>query len=127
MHRQRRGSTAIEFALLFPMLCTLALGAIEYGAALKARAEMVNAVRESAWAISGEEVALADAKDHVELLLELHGFACSAQAADCQVDVRVEGDPSLLTVSVQATYVPVQTLVPSPERLGYAFTMAMAP
>lgn len=125
--RSRRGSTAIEFALIFPILCTLCLAAFEYSAALSSRTEVINSVRETAFAVSGEDVALEDAETYAAGLLELHGFDCSFEVSDCEIDVTVEGDPSLLTVSAQVVYVPLQTLVPAPESLAYSFTMGMTP
>lgn len=48
MRRQRRGSDAIEFALVLPVILLILSGLIDYGVFLQERSAMVSAVRSGA-------------------------------------------------------------------------------
>ena len=104
-----RGTAAVEFSLLLPLLLLLVFGIIELGQAWYARQMMVNASREGARMgvlYSSTGITNQDVESHVNNLLTEAGFSFPIQV-DCE---GAEGSPGdLVTVQVTTEY-PFQVL-----------------
>ena len=126
MCRGRRGSTALEFALLFPFLTTIVLGIAEYAWAQTQRVQLVEAAREVGWAVAVEGISNADAQTLAIDLLERHGFDCTIGYHNCYASVSTTGGtPTTVELTLTIDYVPLQALVPAPNHLGYVYTMGI--
>lgn len=77
--RERQGTAAVEFAMVFPLLLLLVFGAIDVGRALTVQHNLVEAARAGCrlYAIT-EEVTEAEARAAVDQIMadaDLHGYA----------------------------------------------------
>ena len=126
----RRGASAIEFALTLPLVLAVVSAVLDYGWYLTQAANVLAAVREGArYGVTvdqddGPETA---AVNQTEAALAALGVQCGGAAGDCTVDASVgqTGTLDSLTVSVEVGYIPLMGLVPTPEHLRGALTMAL--
>jgi TadE-like protein len=92
-----RGSAAVEFALVLPVLLLILFGIIDFGRALNAQIELTGAAREgarlaalgySSAAVQARVVAAAPSLSGVTVTVAASCPAGSGPAADAQVDAR---------------------------------------
>lgn len=114
-YRSRRGATAVEFALTFPVIATMMIATMEFGWYFT-RSNMVSAavsegVRRAAVARS-PGTAESTAPAIVREMLEEVGFGCGG----CTVDVALEGAGGLdlLVVEVIVPYEQLTGVLPAP-------------
>ncbi len=128
-NRGRRGSVAIEFALVLPLILALATAVIDYGWYFSRASRVVVATRDAARlgvTYAGDVAPTPDAvaEQRARAALQDAGIACGG---DCVVTATlgtVAGMPSL-TVSVSAPFVPFTGLVPVPSDMNVELTMAL--
>lgn len=97
---RERGAAAVEFALILPVLATLLLGIIEFGAAFNAQIMVTNAAREAArtLTLTGVET---DAVQAASTTLAPIGLDIDATDVDFTVDPTGPcSSPATLTVTV---------------------------
>lgn len=113
--RKRRGTAAVEFALVAPVFFLLVLGMIEYGRMVMVQQVITNASRE------GARAAVLDGATWNEVQTVVTGYlqSGSISGATCpqpdNFDTAKFGDPITITVSVPFDQV---SWLPSPMYLG---------
>lgn len=125
---RRRGSYAVEFALVLPVLFLLTGGLFEYGRYFDQRIAMVGVVREAVRAASMANPEETDdptllARELAEKAIVENGFE---GAATVEAELVGEGLHQRIVVSASIPYEPVIGVTPVPARVGYSATMRMA-
>jgi Flp pilus assembly protein TadG len=129
--RSRRGSQAVEFALVLPVLLTLTAGIVDYGWYYSTELTVIHAVREGARAGAAAEEdddACTIATNATVEALNASGFT-SATAGN--VDVAVVDAPTIgtggltITVTVSMPYNELWGLVTTPTNMIASMTMRM--
>jgi len=113
----RRGSNAVEFALLMPLFVALLVGTMEYGWYFGQEATLGNAVRQGARAGAVAQAGqdpVARAQHATAQVLQEAGFTGTVH-----VEAAVDGSApdQLLVVSAWAPYHPLAGLMPAPVRM----------
>jgi Flp pilus assembly protein TadG len=123
--RQRRGASAIEFALTLPFLFGIFSGVFEYGMVFFNQVGVINAVRDGARiAVAADEsdaTMIAEARAYE--VLDEFGLNCDE---GCQVSATLGTAPggySTISVSAQVPYTPLFGLIPTPENLSGSIVM----
>ena len=103
---------------------------LDYGWYLTQAANVLAAVREGARygvTVDQDDGPEAAAVSQTEAALIALGVGCGGAGGECTVDASVgqTGTLDSLTVSVEVAYIPLMGLVPTPERLRGALTMAL--
>jgi Flp pilus assembly protein TadG len=113
--RDSRGSMAVEFALLVPVLAALMFGMTEFGVAMYTKIEMTDAARSAARTLSigrASTTVFNDTKNQffasapgipndgsVTLVMTVNGVACTSNS-DCQTKLNsAVGSPATVTAS----------------------------
>lgn len=117
--RRRRGSQALEFALLFPLLALFCSAVADYG--LYYLHQTNTAVMARDLARAGASTNLGDACARVSTLATAirDDYALPGATATATLDTTT---PHTLAVAVTATYSPVFGLVPMPADLAFRAT-----
>ena len=133
--RHERGASAVEFALIVPMLILLVFGIISYGYMLSFRQGMSQGASEGAragavWAAAykttQDSARIAAATTQVNNALGSYGVSCTS-GATCTITIGACGTAKCVTVTVSYPYeskplTPSFPLIPLPETLSYTAT-----
>lgn len=123
---RRSGSTAVEFALTFPILVLIFAAIAEWGWFFSQQLSMIYAVRDGARVgaltqqANGPE---AEAAARVRSALTEMGL--NGDAADIEATISGSSPNEVLTVSASLTYAPLISLVPIPANLESTLTMRL--
>jgi Flp pilus assembly protein TadG len=129
LRHSERGSTAIEFALILPILATLAFGAIDFGRMLWFKEVLVNAARVGAR--QGTLFASGNGQAEIELAIVQSLVAGGVDPAGLTVEATGLGNPQGLPLNVVATipwnYFVIDKIIPaiSTPNLQASVTMMM--
>jgi Flp pilus assembly protein TadG len=107
-HRSESGASAVEFALLLPVLMMVLFGIIEFGMALYRQAILTNASREGArLAIvqSVPPITTAAVNARIDTYLTSAGIAPGSVTQAISPIVPVTGTPVTVTLTLPYTYV----------------------
>ncbi len=120
--RDRRGSAALEFAMVLPMLVTVLIGTMQYGLLMFTYASMLdaarNATRKLAVSVASESQARTAA------LAVLPSWIAAARWTVTPQDTGTTGTTSVqTTISVGSSYASVLHLVPMPATLTVKVVM----
>ncbi len=126
MHR-RRGSNAVEFALVLPFLVGVMALVVDWGLYFQSRRAVLDSVRDGVRAgvaapfDSVEDVAL----EHTTLILQASGLSCDH--GGCKIETAVVDDLDLLVLEMDliVPYTPVFGLFPTPQTYRVRFAMAI--
>ncbi|MEX2649931.1 MAG: TadE family protein [Alphaproteobacteria bacterium] len=89
LRRDRRGSIAIEFALIAPIMLTLAAGTMQFGWLIHVQNSMFDATRNVARSVSVGTIAVADAEDALIEELDNFSYGFDVDASESADDVTV--------------------------------------
>ncbi len=99
---QRRGTAAVEFALVAPLFILLVFGIIEFGRMLMVQQVLTNATRE------GARRAIVEGTTQSEVLTVVNNYLSNSSVSDAAVTVNPSAlenagfaDPVVISVSVQ--------------------------
>ena len=124
----RRGSSAIEFALILPVIMVIMAGILEYGWYLFQLSSVVHAVRDGTRigvTVPIEEGPEAIAAAHARSVLEGLGVPCSGGSCVVEATLQPAGDVTVMRLDIEVPYEPVVGLLPHPSHLRGHFTMMM--
>lgn len=124
----RRGSSAIEFALVLPVIVVIMAGILEYGWYLFQLSSVVHAVRDGTRI--GVTVPVEDGPEdtataHARNVLEGLGVPCADGSCVVEATLVPAGDVTVMRLDISAPYEPVIGLLPHPTQLRAHFTMMM--
>jgi hypothetical protein len=121
---KRRGSQAIEFALILPLLLVVLFGIIEYGWYFSKELSALNLVRDAARVGATADVAVAPTEASEYALARWSGAGLSGVPS---VTVNQQGVPPqrMLTLEVSGPHEALTGLIPVPDTVGGALTMRM--
>jgi hypothetical protein len=129
--RNRRGASALEFALTLPVVLVILAGILEYGWYLFQLSNVVHALRDGARIgvtvpLDDDTPPTARAESHARAVLTGLGVPCT-DGGGCVVVATIgsTGEVDILNVSIEVDYTPVVGLLPSPSHLHGTFTMMM--
>ena len=130
-HRSRRGASALELALTFPIILSVISVVADFGWYLALQTHVLQAVGEGAR--MGVTIDVDDSPTPTEYALEhtqnvLTGLGVPCEDEDhCDIEATLETLGSLEVLRVQAavTYEPVIGLVPCPDVIRAETTMAI--
>ena len=119
----RRGSVAVELALLLPVLLVLLVGALEWGRVLEAQVAIVQVARDGALAgaragADGDPAGVAEARARAGLA----ALGRDAGAAEVVVAAMPLSVGDAIQVTITTPYAGGSTLVPVPAQLSAAVT-----
>ncbi len=132
--RSRRGASAIEFAMVLPLLVYVAMGTLEYSWFLYQRTQVVHAVREGVRLAAVSEVDDSPAPDALAAaraadVLDERGFASGdVTLATSYLDLTgdVAGTLDTLTLNATVVYQPIAGgLVPTPASMAVTMSMML--
>ncbi len=122
-----RGSAAMEFALLLPILATLIFGAIDFGVMLWNKEILVNAAREGArqGALFTGGAATADVASVVEQMLHDGGVSTTGLTVSVEGQGGAFGTPLTVNAAIPWDFFVIDHLVPgmNVDQLQAAVTM----
>ncbi len=87
--RDKRGSIAIEFALIAPIMLSLAAGTMQFGWLIHVQNTMLDATRNVARSVSVGTVTVADAEDALINELDNYPYSFDVDASETADDVTV--------------------------------------
>jgi len=125
MHRNRRGSNAIEFALTVPLFVLIVAAIMEFGWMFFVRSTVIHAVRDGCRA--GAVIPFGETPSPTEVAQTrmtdfLGGYSIDCRGAEdrCGITVTTEGESPYETMecSLDIAYDPIIGLIPAPDRLG---------
>lgn len=122
----RRGSQAVEFALVLPVLLLLTAGIVDYGWFYSNQLAMINAAREGGRA--GAAADPADGQDYCteaenRVIAALLDAGITATATDVTASTSGADPDIMLTVFVSRPYTGLFSLVPVPSQIYGQVTM----
>ena len=129
--RNRRGASALEFALTLPIVMIVLAGILEYGWYLFQLSNVVHALRDGTRI--GVTVPLEHptppttrAEEHARAVMNGLGVPCE-EGEGCVVTavIRPSDDFDVLNLTIEVDYTPIVGLLPSPSLLQGTFTMMM--
>lgn len=132
--RSRRGASAIELALVMPLLVYVAMGTLEYSWFLYQRTQVVHAVREGVRLAAVSTIEASPAPDTLAAartadVLDERGFAAGdVTLATSYRDLTGDAADALDTLTLSATvaYQPVGGgLVPTPTSMAVSMSMML--
>jgi Flp pilus assembly protein TadG len=128
---QRRGASALEFALTLPIVMAVLAGILEYGWYLFQLSNVVHALRDGTRIgvtvpLDDDEGPSARAEAHARAVLDGLGVPCT-ESGGCAVTATIgpSGDISTLTTAIAVDYTPIVGMLPTPSQLSGTFTMMM--
>jgi len=129
--KNRRGASALEFALTLPIVMVVLTGILEYGWFLFQLSNVVHALRDGTRIgvtvpLEDDEGAVPRAEAHARAVLDGLGVPCT-DGGGCIVraNIAVAGDVDTMTMSIEVDYTPIVGLLPTPALLRGDFTMMM--
>ena len=124
--RRRRGSNAVEFALILPILITLFAGIVEWGWTLNQQMMVLQAAREGARAgVSTPRDDGPEAAAQARVVQSLNDMGLNGGAANVTVSIVGAYPDELLQVNLALPHQPIIGLVPIPVDLKAALTMRL--
>lgn len=132
--RSRRGASAIELAMVLPLLVYVAMGTVEYSWFLYQRTQVVHAVREGVRLAAVSELDASPAPDTLATartadVLDERGFAAGdVTIGTSYLDLTGDGagTPDTLTLNVTVVYQPIAAgLVPTPASMTVSMSMML--
>jgi len=129
--RDRRGASALEFALTLPVVMIVLAAILEYGWYLFQLSNVVHALRDGTRI--GVTVPLADptppttrAEEHARAVMNGLGVPCE-EGEGCVVTavINPSDEFDVLNLTIEVEYTPIVGLLPSPSLLQGNFTMMM--
>ena len=124
--RRRRGSNAVEFALILPILITLFAGIVEWGWTLNQQMMVVQAAREGARAgVSTPRDDDPETAAQARVVQSLNDMGLNGGAATVTVSIVGAYPDELLQVNLALPHQPIIGLVPIPVDLKAALTMRL--
>ena len=124
--RRRRGSNAVEFALILPILITLFAGIVEWGWTLNQQMMVVQAAREGARAgVSTPRDDDPETAAQARVVQSLNDMGLNGGAAVVTVSIVGAYPDELLQVNLALPHQPIIGLVPIPVDLKAALTMRL--
>ena len=124
--RSRRGSNAVEFALILPILITLFAGIVEWGWTLNQQMMVVQAAREGARAgVSTPRDDDPETAAQARVVQSLNDMGLNGSAATVTVSIVGAYPDELLQVDLALPHEPIIGLVPMPVDLKAALTMRL--
>lgn len=124
--RSRRGSNAVEFALILPILITLLAGIVEWGWTLNQQMMVVQAAREGARAgVSTPRDDDPETAAQARVVQSLNDMGLKGSAATVTVSIVGAYPDELLQVNLALPHQPIIGLVPIPVDLKAALTMRL--
>ena len=124
--RSRRGSNAVEFALILPILITLLAGIVEWGWTLNQQMMVVQAAREGARAgVSTPRDDDPETAAQARVIQSLNDMGLNGSAATVTVSIVGAYPDELLQVNLALPHQPIIGLVPIPVDLKAALTMRL--
>jgi hypothetical protein len=131
--RQRHGTSAIEFALTLPIPILLLGAVLEYGTFISQREAAVGVARDAARLAAAvpqtdDDTPTADieetATDKATELLAAYGIPCDS---GCSFATQIDRTGTLVTLrlTIKAEYIPLFSLIPSPEAIAVSHTVAL--
>lgn len=119
----RRGSVAVELALLVPVLLVLLVGSLEWGRVLEAQVALTQVARDAALAgaragVDGDPAGVAEARARAALA----ALGRDGAGADVLVEAVPLSVGDAVRVRVTTPYAGGSTLVPVPAQLSAAVT-----
>lgn len=124
--RSRRGSNAVEFALILPILITLLAGIVEWGWTLNQQMMVVQAAREGARAgVSTPRDDDPETAAQARVVQSLNDMGLNGSAATVTVSIVGAYPDELLQVNLALPHEPIIGLVPIPVDLKAALTMRL--
>ena len=124
--RSRRGSNAVEFALILPILITLLAGIVEWGWTLNQQMMVVQAAREGARAgVSTPRDDDPETAAQARVVQSLNDMGLNGSAATVTVTIVGAYPDELLQVNLALPHEPIIGLVPIPVDLKAALTMRL--
>ena len=118
--RDRRGATAMEFALIVPVFCAMLLGTMQYGVLMFAYEAMQDTAREASRKLATGAATSADATTQARAALPswVPSSAWSINAIDATA-----GNSVVTTISIPARTATVFGIVPMPSTLSASVSM----
>lgn len=118
--RDTSGVSAVEFALVLPILISILLGIVDYGWVFFNRLTMTNAAREGARVGVTRDAANAspDAVDAAENYLDSAGLSAAVVASTPS-----GADPRVIVTVTMSPFVPIVGFVPTPDEMQVSATM----
>ncbi|MCK6519902.1 pilus assembly protein [Myxococcota bacterium] len=124
--RDRRGSNAVEFALILPILILLFAGIVEWGWTLNQQMMVVQAAREGARAgVSTPRDDDPETAAEARAVQALNDMGLNGSAAVVTATITGAYPDELLQVSLALPHQPIIGLVPIPVDLKAALTMRL--
>ena len=124
--RRRRGSNAVEFALILPILITLFAGIVEWGWTLNQQMMVVQAAREGARAgVATPRDDDPESAAQARVVQALNDMGLNGGAATVTVSIVGAYPDELLQVNLALPHEPIIGLVPIPVDLKAALTMRL--
>jgi Flp pilus assembly protein TadG len=122
---RQRGAAAVEFALVFPILCAVMFGIIDYGWFFYQRFTMASAVRDGLrYAVVMSQTADYTTAAITRATLDLQNSGMTAPAGTFTVSTSGAYPTKLLTLSGTLAFVPLVHFVPLPTTgIHYQMTM----
>ena len=123
--RDRRGSNAIEFALILPVLMAFLTGIMDYGWFFSQQISMIHAVRDGVRAgatTAQEDNPVTVCEERIRDSLAAAGFTGTVA-----MDVQLSGSrpDQAITAAVSTSYAPLVGFVPTPKFVGSSLTMRL--
>lgn len=119
MKRARRGSSALEFGLILPVLAALLFGVMDWAWYLFQQMTVVVAAGRGAriaGGLSGDDGPEAAAEAETRAWLD--SFGLDGDAAEVSATINAGTDPQVITVSASLPYDAIVGMVPVPDQLA---------
>jgi Flp pilus assembly protein TadG len=125
---RQRGTTVVEFALIFPLFMTVLFGVIEYGWIFYQRFNIANAVRDGVrQGVTVSQTASPDPRSFAVQKTQVDLAAVGIPQATITLTAQYQGASPTKTMTLTAVmpYHPLLGFVPTPQNLTYQMTMML--
>jgi Flp pilus assembly protein TadG len=127
--RDRRGSAAVEFALMLPVVMLISSAVLDYSWYLHRSADVLTAVRDGVRfgaTVTQTADPTSEAIDRTTTSLGDMGITCGS-GTDCDVSAELDAVSGMvvLRVTSRVDYTPIIGLVPTPESMSATLVMAL--
>ncbi len=126
---ERRGASAIEFALTLPILVFITLAVVEYGTYFFQLTSVTNSVRDGTRLSVRSDDPVSTAETQTRKVLKGFGLDCDA-IPSCQVTATVTTQASgydTIRVVARFDYTQITGMVPAPEAVAAQMVMMVEP